>query len=417
MVAPVLASPGRHGASLPLHTGRLTALVLGTNYRALGVVRSLGRHGVASWVVKQDSHALASRSRHAERTLPWPKGDDAGKVEYLKLVASSNSIRQFLLIPTDDECTTLVSKWHDHLEADFVLTTPAWESLQWACDKRMMYQLGEQLGIDQPRTSFPGLGQGLNSGEFRFPVILKPAIRSVLNPLALDKAWRIDDRSMLIKRYAEACGFMSPDLLMVQELIPGEGESQYSYAALCMEGRPLASLVAVRVRQFPMDFGRFSTFVETVDEPAVEEAATKVIQAIGFTGLVEVEFKRDPRDGRYKLLDINPRVWGWHSMCAAAGVDFPYLLLQMMEGQPLPSLRARTGVRWARMGFDFTVAMSEICKGNLSIFEYVKRLRPPLETSIFALDDPLPALCEPFALARLLWRRARKQLRITQSVD
>ena len=193
MVAPVLASPGRHGASLPLHTGRLTALVLGTNYRALGVVRSLGRHGVASWVVKQDSHALASRSRHAERTLPWPKGDDAGKVEYLKLVASSNSIRQFLLIPTDDECTTLVSKWHDHLEADFVLTTPAWESLQWACDKRMMYQLGEQLGIDQPRTSFPGLGQGLNSGEFRFPVILKPAIRSVLNPLALDKAWRIDN--------------------------------------------------------------------------------------------------------------------------------------------------------------------------------------------------------------------------------
>ena len=98
-----------------------------------------------------------------------------------------------------------------------------------------------------------------------------------------------------------------------------------------------------------MDFGRFSTFVETVDEPAVEEAATKVIQAIGFTGLVEVEFKRDARMGVYKLLDINPRVWGWHSMCAAAGVRFPYLLLQIMEGPPCPvcaHVPASAGREW-----------------------------------------------------------------------
>lgn len=338
MSAPVFASSGRENARLPRKTGGLTALVLGGNYRALGVVRSLGRRGIPAWVVKQDGHALAGWSRHAERTLPWPKGDDAAKIEYLKKLASNSDVERFLLIPTDDECTTLVSRWHDILANDFVLTTPAWESLRWACDKRLMYQLGRRLGIDQPRTSFPGSGQGLTSCEVSFPVILKPATHAELNPLTIDKAWRIDDRATLITRYAEACSFMSPDLIMVQELIPGNGESQYSYAALCMEGRPLASLVAVRARQFPMDFGRFSTFVTIVDEPTVEQLATKLLEAIRFTGLVEVEFKRDPRDGRYKLLDINPRVWGWHSMCAAAGIDFPYLLWQLMQKQPLPVL-------------------------------------------------------------------------------
>ena len=63
------------------------------------------------------------------------------------------------------------------------------------------------------------------------------------------------------------------------------------------------------------------------------------------------------------------------------------------------------------------MAMSEICKGKLSIFEYVKSIRPPLETAMFAFDDPLPVLCELPAMARLLCKRARKQLRITQSVD
>ena len=410
MSTPAFLSLGRENASPTIRNGRLTALVLGGNYRALGVVRSLGRRGVSAWVVKQDGHALAAWSRHAERTLPWPKGDDAGKIEYLKKLASNSGVDRFLLIPTDDECTTLVSKWHDVLANDFVLTTPPWESLRWVCDKRLMYQLGERLGIDQPRTYFPGSGEGLATSAFSFPVILKPATRAVLNSLAIDKAWRIDDKSTLIKRYAEACGFMSPDLLMVQELIPGNGESQYSYAALCRDGRPLASLVAVRGRQFPMDFGRFSTFVTTVDEPVVEESATKLLEAIGFTGLVEVEFKRDPRDGGYKLLDINPRVWGWHSMCAAAGIDFPYLLWEMMQERPLPSLRARTGVRWARMGSDFALAMSEICKGKLSIFEYVKSIRPPLETAMFAFDDPLPVVCELPAMALLLCKRAVKRL-------
>ena len=197
---------------------------------------------------------------------------------------------------------------------------------------------------------------------------------------------------------------------MVQELIPGGGEAQYSYAALCLEGRPLASLVALRARQFPMDFGRFSTFVETVQQTAVEAPATKLLEAIRFTGLVEVEFKRDRRDGRYKLLDMNPRVWGWHSLCASAGIDFSYLLWELKWKQSLPKVQARSGVRWVRFGSDFAVAISEILKGKLAISDYLWGLRPPVKTAIFALDDPFPAVCELPALFYLLCKRATKQL-------
>jgi len=84
-----------------------------------------------------------------------------------------------------------------------------------------------------------------------------------------------------------------------------------------------------------MDFGRASTFVETVDDPAASTTAIRLIEALRYTGIAEVEFKRDRRDGKLKLLDINPRVWGWHSLCGFAGVDYPYLLWLMTIGEPV----------------------------------------------------------------------------------
>jgi predicted ATP-grasp superfamily ATP-dependent carboligase len=111
-----------------------------------------------------------------------------------------------------------------------------------------------------------------------------------------------------------------------------------------------------------------------------------------YSGLAEVEFKYDQRSGRYKLLDVNPRVWTWHTLCAAAGVDFPYLQWQSMNGEPPRDLRGRPGVRWVRMSTDVVAALSELAKGRLSVRKYFESLRAPIQLSTFALDDPLPSL-------------------------
>jgi hypothetical protein len=116
---------------------------------------------------------------------------------------------------------------------------------------------------------------------------------------------------------------------MVQELTPGGGESQFSYGALCQEGRPIASVMARRTRQYPVDFGRSSSYVELIEEPEVELVARRLVEDMGYTGLIEAEFKRDRRDGKLKLLDLNPHVWGWHTLSVGAGVDFPYLFWRL----------------------------------------------------------------------------------------
>ena len=386
------------------------ALVTGADYRGLGIIRSLGRRGIPVWVLKQDGQLLGAASRYASRSLPYPSSADEEKqLAFFQELAIKGGIAGWALFPTSDDAATLIARHHQALADCYQLTTPPWDALRWACDKRLLYRLAVDLGIDSPWTFSPHNRDELAALECPFPVIVKPAMRLGFNRLTRDKAWRVDNRTSLLARYDEACRLLSPEMLVIQELLPGYGESQFSFAALCRDGRPLASIVARRTRQFPIDFGRFSTFVESIDEPQVIEPAARLLAAIRITGLVEVEFKRDPRDGKFKVLDINPRVWGWHTLGVRAGVDFSYLAWRLVKGEPVAEVQGRAGARWIRMGSDFPMAMQEILTGRLSLSNYLKSLRGSLECAMFAWDDPMPGiLCLPLLVgmaARRLWKR------------
>ena len=220
------------------------------------------------------------------------------------------------LFPTADTTTAYAARHHAILSHLFALTTPPWEIHRWAHDKRLTHELADTAGVEYPSTLYPHSREVLAQRDVRFPVVLKPAVKEQLNRFTRAKAWRADDRNTLLRRYDEAVRFVAPEFLMVQELIPGGG-GQLSYAALAENGRVLCWLTARRTRQYPADFGRASTFVETIDDPGIGDASRRLIAASRWTGLIEIEYKVDARTGRTLLLDLNPRVWGWHSLCAS----------------------------------------------------------------------------------------------------
>lgn len=381
------------------------ALVLDADYRGLAVVRSLGRRNIPVWVLQHGNQLLAAFSRYRRRTLAWPSAGHDEMADFLVALADREGVRDWVLFPTDDAAAAMIAHHREQLGRHFQLTTPEWTVLRWVYDKRLTYQLADKAGVARPWTIYPRDRAELAEGAYSFPVILKPAFHGPFNRFTAAKAWRVDSKEELLSGYDEASRLVEPARIMVQELIPGGGESQFSYTALCRAGEPLASLTARRIRQFPMDFGRASTFVETVDDPHSAELACRLLRVLRYTGLVEVEFKRDPRDSRLKLLDINPRVWGWHSLCAFAGVDYPYLLWLMTVGERVPATKAKPGARWARMSTDAPTAIREILAGRLSLRDYLHSIRPPLAPVIFASDDPLPGLLEFPLLAYLGGKR------------
>jgi D-aspartate ligase len=170
----------------------------------------------------------------------------------------------------------------------------------------------------------------------------------------------------------------------------------------------VATLLARRRRQHPIDFGRSSTFVESIDHPQVEELAWRFLSSFDYSGVVEVEFKYDAREDRYKLLDVNGRFWTWCGLGGLAGIDFPYLAYRQALGETIAPCRARPGVAWLHASRDIIAACQEISGGSLRLRDYLASFRQPLTFANFALDDPLPALAEfPAAVLNRIGRGMR----------
>jgi len=355
------------------------------------------------WLLCEGDYLIARRSRYVTRPITWPADGEAAIERLLEL--AGEGAEGWTLYATSDETAALVARHHATLADRFRLTTPDWPSVEMAYDKRLTNQLADSVGVAHPWTLQPASRAELESAELTFPLILKPAIKAEVNRFTYDKAWRVESREELLRRYDEACALVPADQVMVQRLIPGGGESQFSFGAACMDGEPFAWLTARRTRQYPVDFGHSSSFVETVENEDVARAARRLLGAMRYSGLVEVEFKREP-GGAYAVLDINPRLWTWHTLGAKAGVDFPYLMWVASQSGAAPGTAARPDVRWMRAGTDVLSAGAMMRRGLLRPGEYARSFRGPLELAVFATDDPVPGFAAAPELVSRMLRRA-----------
>ncbi len=381
--------------------------MLDSNPGGLALVRSLGRHKIPVWVLT-GRNRLASMSRYCKRSLRWPNASEQEKVEWLKELGRHHKLDGWVLFSASDETARLVARNRGPLGLQYRLTTPEWDVMRWAYDKRLTYRLASDLGVSHPKSFFPRNRKEVELIDLEFPVVLKPAYRETLNRFTRSKAWLARDRSRLLELYDSAVLLVDPSMVIIQELIDGGGKHQFSFACLCLEGRPVGSLVARRTRQYPVDFGYSSSFVETVQLPEIESVASQILGSLRYSGVAELEFKHDPKDSKFKLLDINARFWTWHSLGARAGVDFTYLLWKVANNQSIENVHALGGFKWVHMTADLLAAFGEISHGRLSIHEYLRSVRDTPEFAIFSRDDMVPALLE---IPLLLLTRGRRLIR------
>jgi predicted ATP-grasp superfamily ATP-dependent carboligase len=369
-------------------------VVIGGGCQGLGIARSLGRHGIPVCLI-DDEISIARASRFVKDTIRVRDlRTEQALLDALALARERLSISGWVLYPTREENIAGIAANRDELGKEFRVPTPELASIRHAWDKREVYRLAEQLSIPVPRTWFPQSEDDLAAVDVDGPVVLKPAIKEHFFYATRAKAWRADTAAELVTAYQRATEIMPASEIIIQEMIPGGGEEQYAYCAFFRGGNPVATMTARRRRQHPSDFGVASTFVETISMPELAKPSCRFLTAIDYYGLVELEYKRDPRDGKCKLLDVNARTWGYHSLGAAAGVDFPYLLFLDQIGAPVQEAQARPGVRWIRLSTDVPNAVRDMWAGKLRPGEYLRSLRDIRTEAVFSINDPLPGLYE-----------------------
>ena len=402
----VVTQPVQKLAKLHPVSRDVGAVVIGGDYQGLGIVRSLGRQGIPICVV-DDEYSISRYSRYSSRFVSLPDlRNERGATDGLLEMGKRLGLEGWVLYPTREELVAAISRHRTELGEVFRVPTPAWETVKWAWDKRNTYRLAQELDIPTPVTHYPENIHQLDKLDcLTPPFAIKPAIKEHFFYATKAKAWRASNHTELRTLFQKASEVAGQGEIMVQELIPGGGSQQFSYCGFFRDGEAVGKMVVRRRRQHPFEFGRASTFVETVDIPVLEELSERFLRAINYYGLAELEYKLDPRDSQYKLLDVNARTWGYHSLGAKAGVDFSYMLFADQVGRSVSVSRGRPGVSWVRTTTDFPAAVMAIPEGDTTLKGYLRSLRNCNVEAVFSPSDPLPGLAEVALLPYLAIKR------------
>lgn len=381
-------------------------VVLGAESQGLGIIRQLAEYDVPIIVVDQDLLGIARASRYCRvffRSPPYRDGEAFSS--FLIELCRQRKLEGWTLFPTDDEQVIAISKHCEKLSKHYVIWTPDWEQCSVLLHKDLFYQKADELGLLAPvSASLPGFLEG--EEDCPFPAILKPVIKRNFFPAFRRKAVELADRGELENVLAKVGDRVPLDEMLLQEKIPREGSEQLSYVCFFKSGTPHYGFTARRVRQHPMDYGQASTYVATVDCGELEDISVMLLKAIDYYGICEVEFMRDPRDSQPKLLEVNARFWGWHTLARSCGVNYPYLLYCDIYDRPKPEWQLETGgASWVKNITDLPVGIREVFSRRMSIAELLtQNFGRRVENATFSWKDPLPFFAE-YLLLPYLWAK------------
>ncbi|MFE7119746.1 ATP-grasp domain-containing protein [Streptomyces sp. NPDC057654] len=280
------------------------------HHGGVGAIRSLGRLGVPMFAVTEDRWTPAAASRYLHRGFVWPT---TGTEHPERLVEGLLRIgrrigRPTLLIPTDEEAAVLIAEQADALRARFLFPRVEPELPRSLASKQGLHQLCVEHGVPSPAAAFPDSYEEIArfAAAARFPVVAKnrEAFERRRKP-AVHGTTRIGGPRELLEL---ARDWGPRPGVIIQEYLPREeAEDWIVHAYFDAESTALSMFTGVKVRSWPPHAGMTAN-AYVVDNPELAEMTAQFIKRIGFSGIVDLDWRYDRRDGLYKLLDFNPRM-------------------------------------------------------------------------------------------------------------
>jgi predicted ATP-grasp superfamily ATP-dependent carboligase len=373
-------------------------IVLGGHIQALGIVRTFGSLQIPSVVMDSKKINLAKFSKYCIKS--YVVGYDA-ILELLLSLASAGKYQGWLVFPTDDFHVRMLSENKDELSRHYKVMADSWKVVELFYKKYLSYPLAESCGVPIPQTIYPKAENGEElASVLKYPCIIKPSVMREFYMVFRKKVLYCADAEQFMVNFSMATEHFSPSELMVQEVIPGSSENQYSVGLLVWEGKIVNHLVARRRRQHPLDFGNATTYAETIMENVLLDYATRIVQKAMYNGICEVEFKYDHRTGEFKFLEVNPRLWKWHLLAEFACVHILKNAYAIAMGNPVKPNVEYKECAWKDVYTDLHAVMMMKVKGI-----YTKPVSKPIVPAVFSFSDPMPFIIQTIFLGYLLITR------------
>jgi D-aspartate ligase len=362
------------------------------HYGQLGVLRSFGRLGIAVHGVDPNPRSAGLFSRYCKKKFLYDVDavSPRASVQYL-LDVSKKIGKRSLLIHTTDSGAGWLADQADALSEGYIFPKLSKQLVLSLANKKDMYFLAKKCGIPTPEACFP-----LSMGDVEeyakdavFPVVLKELYRGG-SPRVGKRMFVAKTKPQLLDFYRQFEDPSDPNF-MIQEYIPGGDDSIWMFNGYFNEkSECLFGMTGRKLRQSPIHTGVTSLGV-CLKNPVVDKMTKNFMKRINYKGILDIGYRYDMRDGKYKVLDVNPRIGSTFRLFVADnGLDVARTQYLDLTGQSVPSSELVEGRRWFVEDRDFVSSFRYHYEKSLTFRQWLKSFRGVQESAWLARDDLLP---------------------------
>lgn len=404
------ASPPASDATVPVLVLKVGRYIL--HHGAVGIIRTLGSMGVPVYSVVEDRFTPAAVSKYLTGALIWEtRGLDPQRLlEGMALIGEWLN-RPTIVIPTDDVAAIFIAEQAATLQRWFLFPQQPPMLPRTLANKRELYLLCRKIGVACPETVFPSSIDDVH--EFvehaGLPVVVKAS-----------EAWLLpeNERTASIAQTPEqACAIYrqrGPHVIFQEYIPPAYGEDWFYHGYRNMRSDCCVGFTGRKLRSYP-PFAGPTTLGKAVPNDQLRQEVEALLQAISYSGITDLDYRLDKRDGQYKLLDFNPRIGAQFRLFEdRAGVDVARALYLDLTGRRVPRSRPIDGRTFIVEFHDLVASIAYFRRGRLTLHDWWLSLNGERELAWISRDDPLPFL---MMCIRLLLRVVKRVLRMRPATD
>ncbi len=370
-------------------------VVIGGGLTGLSTLRCLSGLGIPVDVILTDPDDMAQHSRFAHRhyRLFEFRSDPGALIDFIE--RSTDRWRGWSLFPTSDESLAMLSRHLDRLGGSFLVMAQPWEQTRQILFKDLTYKTAEEAGIDIPHIYSYATPEECMNENIRFPVVVKPVESRRFVGIFGVKLFVANDRAELLEctRKLDETGLRA----IIMDLVPGPDDCFYNYSVyIDRRGEPLAELAMRKLRKSPPFYG-VCRAAETAEPDRLREPTIELLRRIGWRGVANVEYKLDPRDGKYRLMEVNGRFFLMQGLACKAGINYPLLAWkELAAGVTVKVARNDWDGIWINLVDDLYYGSFYRDIEKLNIRDYLKTYIRPKTHAVWSATDPLPFVCHCF---------------------
>jgi len=373
---------------------RSPAVVLGLCPNGLGAIRSLGRNGIPVIGVDYKLGGPGFYSKYAKTELcPNPYLYPEQMCQFLMNIGNKLD-EKGVLFPTSDEFVLFISRYRHELQNRFSFALPSDELVEALLNKRWQYVKAEETKTPYPQTFYPESMDDLYDikDKIEYPSIIKPCYTHFWKDKGFDvKGFKINNKYELEAKLEYI--FSLKVEVIVQSIIPGPVTNLFEVCTyMDKRSNPLCVFIKRKLRQYPGNMG-LGSLMESIRDDGLANVALKLFASIAYHGIGEIEFKKDPRDNQFKMIEINSRLSLQNDLAAYCGINLPLIQYRDLNGDIVKFKGDYLEhEKWLWAEADFEAYKYLYMNKEITFFTWLKSLTETKSFALFAADDLKPFL-------------------------